>query len=410
MVLPRTPSKDALIERLKGRARPVTEGDKPAPQKPTEKPPEAKPEDKPQGEPEPEDPMGEEGEPAKTDEKTVEGEKPAGEEKVVDGDKKKEKVNPWKLVEEHKTGRAAAEKEIAELKKLVPNAELRKREMEEVENLRKRNDELENHMKFVDFRESTEYKEKYEKPYQSQWTNSMKELAGVTVEDDNGTRDIGAKDMFELVNLPLAKARQVAIEKFGDFADDVMSHRQQIRDKFEAREQAIENAKKEGAEKYNSQMQQSQSQVAEISTKLKSTYEQITESISKDSRHAPYIAEREGDDEGNSMLKRGYDLVDKAFAANPMAPGLTHEQRATIVKQHAAVRHKAAAYGRLIRDLKSLKAQHAKATEELAQFKQTVPGRGENPQPNGSSGGIPGGSKMDAMKNRLRGMAKPITR
>jgi hypothetical protein len=319
-------------------------------------------------------------------------------------DGKKEKVNPWHLVEEAKTKRAELEKQVADLQKLVPNAELRKQELAEVEGLRKRNQELEQHMRFVDFRESAEYKEKYEKPYQSQWKTSMKELDGVTVESDDGQmRPISPQDMLELVNLPLVKAKQLAVEKFGDFASDVIAHRAAIREKFEAREAALEGAKKDGDEYQKTAMKSAQDQYGKLSSELKGVYDKAVDFITKDRRHSDYLNERDGDDEGNALLKKGYELVDKAFSQNPMTEGLTMEQRSSIIKQHAAVRHKAAAYSRLIRDIKAERAAHEETKRKLAEFEATVPSRGASIDP--AKPAVNGGSAMDRMKAKLRARA-----
>lgn len=318
---------------------------------------------------------------------------------------KKQKVNPWKLVEEHKTKRGELEKEISELRKMIPNAEARKLEMKEIEDLRARSKELEEHIRFVDFTKSKEYQDQYDKPYQEQWRASMRELDGVRSEGDGGEMvAITPNDMLELVNLPLIKAKELAIEKFGDFASDVLEHRRLIREKFEAREGALAKAREDGDARQKQAMAAANEEMSKIFASLRETYDKATAFIKADKRHSEFLSEREGDEEGNAMLARGYQQVDEAFAQNPMDAGLTAEQRASIVKKHSAIRHKAAAYSRLTRDLAAERAAHAATKKKLSEFTGTVPNRGSTADSSNAATAT-GGSKMSQMQARLRSMA-----
>lgn len=404
-------AKNKMFERLRQQAK----GEKPAAPEAKPTPPAAEAEEKPTA-PEAaaetpaeddEDLMGEVK--GKKEEKKPEAkaEETKPEAKPEEGKTKGEKVNPWRLVDEHKAARAALEKEVADLKKLMSNPEARKQELEEVEKLRKRSDELEKHIRLVDYQKSEEYQTKYEAPYMSQWKTSMKELKGVQVETENGAREITPDDMFQLVNMPLVKAKQLASELFGDFASDVMEQRNSIREKFEAREKALETAKTEGVEKHQATIRQMQEEQTKLSTELSKAYQSANEFAVKDPRHQEFLSEREGDEEGNELLRKGYQAIDEAFAKNPLTtPDLTMDQRVKMVKKHAAIRHKAAAYSRLVRDITLERQAHAATKARLAEYEKTVPGRGSEQKP--AAPVIGKGSGMDAMKARLRAKARPV--
>jgi hypothetical protein len=329
----------------------------------------------------------------------VEGDKPA--EAQADPKNPKAKVNPWKLAEEHKAARAQAEKEIVELKKLFPNAEARKAELAEVTALKQRNEELEKHIKYVDFKQSKEYKETYEKPYVDQWKVSMKELNGVTVADDEmGARAIEPKDVLDLVNLPTIKARQMAKELFGEYADDVMRERDKIVTLHNAKATAEESAKQEGMEKFNQTTEAQRTAFETLNKEVHSTYEKAIQSIKSSPANKEFFEPVEGDEEANIVLQKGIDMVERAFSQNPMDPSLNAEQRTSITKLHAAVRFRAIGYGRLKQELARERQAHAANRKKLEQYESTVPNRG--PSTPAAVATTNGGSKMSQMQQRLR--------
>lgn len=318
-------------------------------------------------------------------------------------DKKKEKVNPWKVVEEHKAKRAELERENLELKKLVPNAEVRKSELAQVESLRKRNEELEKQIQFVDYQSSEEYKTKYEKPYKDQWKSSMKDLKGVVAETDNGERELNAEDMVALVNMSTVQARREATERFGDYANDVMIERDKIRATWDAQQKALEDAKVNGHTKSQEAQRAHTEGFQKLNGEVHEIYTKAVEAISKDPKIAEFITPRAGDPKQGEILTKGFALVDDAFQSSPMDPALTEEQRRKVVKKHAAVRFRTAAYGVMKYDLNRERAAHAETKRKLAEYEGTVPNRGGSEAVAPSGGGS---SKMAQMQARLRARAK----
>src|SRR6185436_4511251 len=123
---------------------------------------------------------------------------------------------------------------------------------------------------------SSEFKEKYDEPYKKSWAKAMHELAEITVEDPNTgqTRQFSANELLRLVNMPMAEARKVADELYGNLASDVMTHRKEIKNLFESRAAALEEARTKGEERqqkqskeYQSALEGLQKQVTDIWTK-----------------------------------------------------------------------------------------------------------------------------------------------
>lgn len=316
----------------------------------------------------------------------------------------KKKVNPWKLVDEHKAARAKAEAEIAELRKSIPDPIKAKEAQASFEKLQKRAQELEDEIRYVNYSKSHEFTEKYVQPYEEAWKRAMSELGELTVPDpERGTeRPIDPQDLLMLVNMPLKEARAKADELYGEFAGDVMQHRKEIRTLSDAQNKALEDARKNGA----ARDQERQKKMAEYHENMRKQIGELwtksnNEAVS-DEKYGKYFKPMEGDDEGNERLARGFAMADKAFTVNPGHPNLTEAQRADIVRLHSAIRHRAAAFGRTLYLLQKTEAQVKSLQDELAKYKATEPGKGEGvPAPASAAGG----TAKDQMLGALRKLA-----
>ena len=292
------------------------------------------------------------------------------------GDKKK--VSPWKLVDQYKTRVSELEKAVADAK-TTGLAETEKKTLtERLTQAETRLKEYEDELRFTNYSKSQEFKEKYQQPYEEAWKKWMGELGELTVPTADGQeRPLSPQDLLELVNLPLQKAREQANQIFGDFADDVMGARKEIRSLFEAQNKALEEARKSGAERDQKRTQEMQTQQELMRKQITELWTKINEEVVKDERFGHYFRPIEGDTEGNDRLQKGFALADKAFSVNSFDPRLTPEQRAEIVQIHAAVRNRCASFGRLTYQNQKLQAEMKALQEELAKFKGAQPGAGE---------------------------------
>lgn len=361
------------------------------PAKPAAKAPE-KPAAKPAAKPQAEKPAAEQAQEA---EKPGEGEaetKPEAEaaaepEKPMTAEEKK-RVNPWKLVDQYKGQNAKLQEEVTKLRTgAVPEAE-RKVITERIEKAEKRAKELEDHIRFLDYQKHPEFTEKYQKPYEEAWVRAMSELGELTVNENGVDRPLTANDLLELVTLPLPRAREVAKAVFGDFANDVMAHRNSIKQLFDAQSKALDDARKNGAERMRQMQEQVQKQVKEISDTINEAWETSNAAMVRDEKYGLYFTPVEGDENVNQRLAKGYALVDRAFSENPQDPKLTPDQRRSVIKRHAAVRNRAAAFGRLVYELGNERQRVQELTEELKKYKESTPPTGGSPQAE-ASGGAP---------------------
>jgi hypothetical protein len=335
----------------------------------------------------------------------AEAAKPGEASTAVDG-KDGKKPSPWKMVDEYKGKLSKAEARLKELESSILPENDRKAFEERVTKAEARAKELEEKMAFTDYSQTEDFKQKYEAPYTKAWGVAMSELKDIKVDDgQGGQRDVTPQDLLTIVNAPLAKARQIADEFFGPFANDIMVHRNEIRGLFDKQQAALEEAKKSGLTKKQQETEAHQKANEALTKTISATWQQENEAVLKDEKYGALFKPREGDEHWNQRLAKGYELVDKAFSQNPADPKLTPEERASVIRRHAAVRNRAAAWGALRGEVESLTTQVKSLNEELAQYKGTEPpgatGRTQNPAlPQG------GGSAKDRMFKALRDKAR----
>ena len=302
---------------------------------------------------------------------------------------KKGKANPWKLVDEYKAKASTLEQQLSEAKKAVVDPKEKEEITGKLTEAQKRLAELEEEIKYVNYSKSSEFSEKYQKPYEESWKKAMAELGELTVADEESgsERPIAPNDILALVNLPLKEARARAVELYGDFADDVMSHRKEIRNLFDAQGKALDQARKAGLERDETRSKQMQEMRSQTTRQISEMWSKFNQEAVADKKFGKYFQPVEGDEEGNKRLARGYEIADQAFARSPLDPNLTPEQRAEVVRHHSALRHRAAAFGRTAYQLDQANSKIASLEKELAKYKSTQPGSGEGGKTEAPVGG-----------------------
>lgn len=317
----------------------------------------------------------------------------------------KPKVNPWKLADQYKARVSELEKELADTKTTGLGEAARKQYLDQIEAVQKENQRLEDEIRFVNYAQSKEFKEKHQAPYEAAWKRATAELAEIPVTDaaTGATRSANPDDLLALVNMPLGQALEAAKQTFGDYAEYVMGHRQKIRELFDAQSQALDEAKKTGAERAKQKTEMNQKRFADLQGEIRNTWDKANEYAAKHEVYGKFFGPVEGDTEGNAALDKGLKLVDQAFGENPMNPNLTPEQRAQVVKRHAAVRYRAAAFPRLHKAYTKLQAEVEALQKDLAKYQASTPPIGGG-QPQSAGGN--GGSARDQVLAELRKRAK----
>lgn len=383
---PPNPAFDRVAASIKAKAGPLPAGAKPPPEVPTPEPAKAEPPktvELPKVQDEPETPP----EGQKTEDATPPKE---GAETTLEAEPKKEKkVSPWRLLDEWKktasdwkTKAETAEQELSRIKAGGP-AEPPKDLVDRLKATEAKVKEYEDHLRFLDYQRHPEFVQKYQQPYEQAWKRATSELAEVAVTDPStgAARPATAEDMLALVNLPLGKAREYANQIFGEFADDAMAHRKEIKSLFDAQQTALKEARENGAARVKQEQEQTQAQRAQLTKFVTETWTEANRAAVTDEKYGKYFTPIEGDQQGNASLAKGFELADKAFGKNPNDPNLSEAERKDIIRMHAALRNRAAAFGRLRQWVEQRDNRIAELEKELEDYKKSEPGTTSTSKP-----------------------------
>ena len=291
--------------------------------------------------------------------------------------------NPWKLVDRYKKESATHKARIAEMEKAMPEYTKMEALMKQMEDTNKRNDELEKEIRYHNYAKSKEYQDKYEKPYNAVWERAAREVEQITATDRNGEKRPGnVQDIVEISNLPLGEAQALAEERFGSLAGYIMNYRAKIHEMVEQRNAALQDAKNSSIERDKQFQSQVQQVNAVLQKSIKDTWDKANTEMVEDKSYGHLFREVDGDQDGNQRLAKGLELVNRAFSENPNDPRLTAEQRDAVVRRHAAVRMRAAAFGRLNARFVKLQGDYDKLKKQLDGYKESTPTTGST---NGSN-------------------------
>jgi hypothetical protein len=314
------------------------------------------------------------------------------------------KVSPWKLVDDYKARAAKAEARILELEKQILPESKRKENEDRLTAAERRAAEMTEDLRYYNSEKYDPEILKVNADYDSAWKRAISELAELSVTDSNTgqPRPLQTEDLLALVNMPLQKAREIATEAFGSFADDVMAHRKEIRGIFEQKMKALEDLKKNGAERDKTRLEAAKKIRGEIENQVKGFWEKEVTAVIANEHYGKFFKPVEGDQEWNTRLEKGYKLVDDAYARNVADPGLTPQEREALVRRHVAVRNRAAAFEGMRLMAQRLQAKLEAAEKKLAAYEGSTP---NNSPGSPATGATPPLKARDAMMAGLRKLA-----
>jgi len=314
--------------------------------------------------------------------------KPAGQGEDLDEDgvpktfKTNKELRQW-AVNQSKTARQAADtiKSLETKLKGLEGKPGREAEFEELQKkltlVESRVNDYEQKLRFVDYRQSSEYIEKYEAPLNRAVSDAHKETEEleVLIPGEDGTfttRPATKADFNKIYHMPLGEATKAAKEMFGDSASIVLGHRRDIKKLSDSAAGAIEEYKTKGATIEKERRTQTEAQQHQIEGAWKSANDDLVKKYPK------WFSPEEGDKEGNDLLEKGYSMVDSAFG--PERNKLTVQQR---IAADAHIRNRAAAFGRMAYKNKKLSEQLAEKDKLIEQLRSGAPGG----KPAGGAGG-----------------------
>jgi hypothetical protein len=287
-----------------------------------------------------------------------------------------------KLLQESQQTNTQKEAEVAKLNARLAELDKRKVLTAEQEAEYQKKDErirqIESDLYSRDYRESPEFKEKFETPWKDKYSAALGEIKGLNVtykENDEDKQRPATKADFDRVleSATVTAARRVAKELFGADADVALEYRAALRQIEEAGNKEVE-AKREAFS------QNKQTFVADMESKKaagKTAYDEYTALLSQ--KYPEHFGEDAANPEATTALKIGLEYVDSLGAA---IGTVTPQEGA---KNAAIVRMMAGAWGRNQVVIKQLKAQLEAKETELAKYRKSAPGGEEG---GGGSAGV----------------------
>ena len=342
------------LDRIAGdEAPPKKEGKKPSGGKPKEKPGDAKPKDDLE---EALDKEGEEkpGEQAKTEEGEDKPKKPAAAPESDAVPQKAPELRAAYLAAKKKLQEQDAQ--IAELKSKTASGDSPEMKVL-VERLAEKDARikgLEEQLTFASYEQTEEYKERWEKPFVEAYRDGIERASKLTVVDSEGVTRHGTREDFERVlrTLDDNMAADMAVEIYGNKSGLVLALRERIREANKSRAAAIEDHKKNGAEREKAMVEQRAKQKAEMEKARSDRIKRFDEMNAATAEKYPaFFKPTEGDEEGNTLLEKGFKFVDQAFKPD----GKVHPEQ--MVKIHSVIRNKAAAFDRIALELRRARAK-----------------------------------------------------
>lgn len=252
----------------------------------------------------------------------------------------------------------------------------------ELDKHRKRADELETEVKFLDYSRSGEFKEKYHAPLTKAWKAAIDDIQGATITEEDGiTREATANDILNLTQLSTTQAAARATEMFGAAASEILAHRRRILDISAQRDGALGEWRTKGSEREAESQRNTEQSRAKVVSLWENTIKEETEA------NRELFAPDEKDPEGNEFLKKGDALIKIAFTGQGLREGLTPEQRTELItRTQARVATRAMAFGRERHRNIQLQAKVEELTEKLKGYEKSEPGAGVSRSDNGANG------------------------
>lgn len=249
-------------------------------------------------------------------------------------------------------------------------------------------EDYENRVRMIDYEQSAEYRDKYEKPYQTGWKRALTEVAEleVTIEtgekDEQGnaktaTRPAKKEDFQYIMGLPLGKAGIMASKLFKENGAIVMQHYNRIRDLRQNALDAIDEYKTKGKEFEEAKTARAQSESAAHNQLWKTTNERMA----TDPKRKEFWGKSE-DPAEQAELEKGFAFADQLFGETYDKLGMEDK-----ILLHAAIRHRVAGFHKLAHRNKTLRGEIATLNKTIEELRSSGPGK-----PGGGGGGTGGGT------------------
>lgn len=258
----------------------------------------------------------------------------------------------------------------------------------------KRLAEIEKDLETTAFERSDVFKNQYEKPFHSAWNLGRAYVAQLKVTDPQTgeIRQGTSQDFDALMSMSDRdpdRAAEMADQLFGSKTAMVAPYIARVNESLASMQEVLKDRRETGSAKEKERSEAMTKQREEVETHLKSAWNKHQAGAVE--KYPQWFKPIAGDEEGNALLKKGFEQSARAFSSLNSAsdPSLTAEDREQVIASHAAVFNKAAAFPRLVHQLKAKEAELAKLQAELKAYQDSGPGVADGGGKNNNGRQIP---------------------
>lgn len=240
----------------------------------------------------------------------------------------------------------------------------RKALVEELAGEKKRREELESDLRNTAYEKSSEFKDRFIKPWDKKVEIIGAELKELTVTDDVGNeRPASWQDFNMLLGLPLRTAAAKAQDMFGPAANHVMQRRTELAELQRTHAEALETSRNElGAREQKSTAERVQQHTALMESWKSLGQQALIE-------HKELFGPEEGDEEGNKQLEKGMAFADAAYNTDK------NWSMEDSVKIHTLIKFRAGAFDREHYRANTYKAKNDELEKRIGELEGTLPGK-----------------------------------
>lgn len=246
--------------------------------------------------------------------------------------------------------------------------------LNETKELRKRLDEAEQELRYLDYTKSSEFRDKYTKPYENALNDAVEEVKELHVLDENGVplRPATEGDLRKILTADKSEVRSLAKQLFGEDAQDVLAIRRKLDDLNRNANREARDYREKSAEREKQRALKAAEEREGIERLWKGKVSEVAE------KYKQFFGKIDGDDEYNATLEDGYKRIDAAHD-----PNIPMEEKVTRL---AVQRHKAAAFGAQVLLNKRLQGRVKELEEALKEYEKSVPASGKGGKEERTSG------------------------
>ncbi len=250
-----------------------------------------------------------------------------------------------------------------------------------LEEHKKRVADYENELKFTQYEKSQEYKEKYQKPFETAYLAGRSKAAALKIVERKGddgevlqqTRKGTAEDFDALMSITDDDvAAEKAVELWGNKAPLILYHREEANKLNGQASNAVKEYREKGAEREKQLNEQREKWQKDASSMVEREMAAAVE------KYPAFFKPDDADPKGNTLMDQGRELMERVIKNGaPMRDGqkqMTHEELAAAV---AKVRNGAMAFPRVAYKLNQALKENKDLKAKLAEFETSVPGNGD---------------------------------